>query len=641
MSSTTKSDVSRKNTFSSKMKKLFGSKSVSTSSNTTTTTKTLTPVGTNTKIHNIYNSKNSNRSADDYNNIKSVNSNSPTYSHSSDFSLSKKIDRSSKGSSSRSSLDRDSIGSEISNQNQHIITNNNNNNPLSPMRSLQTSTAASTTHSHGEKYLPNIITTTINPISSTEQNKKESNNNIVLPITPVTTSNSTNVPITPSSNCKRFIILENGMHEHQLKAAKRQEKLTSMLKNIIGSQKTRGDAVSAVPDLMSISSVPPTPLSSVPTGTSTMTNGVRNMDPPTLMSGFIKRLESKGNSGRTGSNSTMPLDNNSLATINNTNCEKGSIRSTSNEISIAQSNNTNPSKSKLCERFADKYGKCIEVAGRGAFGTVRICHKKSTNKQEGETLFAVKEFLKKNNESAERYKKRLTAEYCISSSLHHTNIVGTIDLLKDAKGDFLQVMEYCPGGDLFSLIIAAGKLEYLEADCFFKQLIKGVVYMHDMGVCHRDLKPENLLLTSDGVIKITDFGNSECFKMAWERDIHLSGGVCGSSPYIAPEEYVQEEFDPRAIDIWSCGVIYMAMRTGRQLWSIAMKEDPFYSKYLKGRKEKGGYKPVEQLKRARCRNVIYSMLDPSPSRRITGKQILNSEWGREIKCCHDSHAIKV
>lgn len=640
MSSTTKADVSRKNTFSSKVKKLFGSKQASTSTNTTVSP---TPVGTNTKIHNIYGSKNANRSVDDYNNAKSVNSNSPTYSHSSDFSLSKKIDRSSKGSSSRSSLDRDSIGSDISNQNLVTGTANNGINPLSPMRSLQTSTvtASSITHSHGEKYLPHIITnSTNNTAATTEKNKREINNN-GLPLTPAANSNSTNATATPGNNCKRFIILENGMHEHHLKAAKRQEKLTSMLKNIISSQKTRGDAISAVPDLMSISNAPPTPLSSVPTGASTMTAGMRNMDPPTLMSGLLKRLESKDNIARTGSKSTLPLDNNSLTPTTNIACEKGSLRSTSNELSVSQSNNNSSSKSKMCERFADKYGKCMEVAGRGAFGTVRICHKKSSNKQEGETLFAVKEFLKKNNESAERYKKRLTAEYCISSSLHHTNIVGTIDLLKDAKGDFLQVMEYCSGGDLFSLIVAAGKIEYLEADCFFKQLIKGVAYMHEMGVCHRDLKPENLLLTSDGVIKITDFGNSECFKMAWERDIHLSGGVCGSSPYIAPEEYVQEEFDPRAIDIWSCGVIYMAMRTGRQLWSIAMKEDPFYSKYLKGRKEKGGYKPVEQLKRARCRNVIYSMLDPSPSRRITSKQILNSEWGREIKCCHDSHAIKV
>lgn len=78
----------------------------------------------------------------------------------------------------------------------------------------------------------------------------------------------------------------------------------------------------------------------------------------------------------------------------------------------------------------------------------------------------------------------------------------------------------------------------------------------------------------------------------------------------------------------------MAMRTGRQLWQIANPEkDEFFEEYLIKRKNSTGYEPIESLKRARCRNVIYSILDPKPSRRITGKQILNSEWGREIKLC--------
>ena len=251
-----------------------------------------------------------------------------------------------------------------------------------------------------------------------------------------------------------------------------------------------------------------------------------------------------------------------------------------------------------------------------------------------EKLFAVKEFKRKPNESEKKYNRRLTSEFCISSSLKHNNIIDTLDLLKDAKGDYCEVMEFCSGGDLYTLIIAAGKLEYAEADCFFKQLIRGVNYMHDMGVAHRDLKPENLLLTQNGVLKITDFGNSECFKMAWENEIQYSDGICGSSPYIAPEEYNQESFDPRCVDIWSCGVIYMAMRTGRQLWKLAdPKKDEFFEEYLVKRKESSGYEPIESLKRARCRNVIYSILDPKPERRITGKQILSSEWGREIKVC--------
>ncbi|PHH63220.1 hypothetical protein CDD81_6172 [Ophiocordyceps australis] len=282
--------------------------------------------------------------------------------------------------------------------------------------------------------------------------------------------------------------------------------------------------------------------------------------------------------------------------------------------------------------LVEKYGKCQEIVGRGAFGIVRISHKKLGGSSE--KLFAVKEFRRRPEETEKKYSKRLTAEFCISSSLRHPNVIHTLDLLKDAKGDYCEVMEFCAGGDLYTLILSSGKLEVQEADCLFKQMMRGVEYLHEMGVAHRDLKPENLLLTTRGALKITDFGNGECFRMAWETDAHMVSGLCGSAPYIAPEEYTDKEFDARAVDVWACGVIYMAMRTGRHLWRVAKKEeDEFYARYLEGRRDEEGYGPIESLHRARCRNVIYSVLDPHPTRRLTAAQVLKSEWVREIKLC--------
>lgn len=248
--------------------------------------------------------------------------------------------------------------------------------------------------------------------------------------------------------------------------------------------------------------------------------------------------------------------------------------------------------------LVEKYGKCQEVVGRGAFGTVRVAHKPDSKDPRREQLYAVKEFHQRPGENPKKYQKRLTSEFCLSSSMAHPNVIKTLDLMQDDKGQYCEVMEYCAGGDLYTLILAAGQLEVLEADCFFKQLMRGVEYMHEMGVAHRDLKPENLLLTQHGALKITDFGNGECFRMAWEKDAHMTAGLCGSAPYIAPEEYVDPEFDPRAVDVWACGIIYMAMRTGRHLWRLAQKsEDEFYTKYLEDRKEDDGYRPIEVLKR--------------------------------------------
>jgi protein-serine/threonine kinase len=252
------------------------------------------------------------------------------------------------------------------------------------------------------------------------------------------------------------------------------------------------------------------------------------------------------------------------------------------------------------QTLAQKYGRCGHVLGWGAFGTVRIAHKTDAKDPKRELLFAVKELKQHPGESVKKYYKRLTAEFCISSSLHHQNVVATLDLLQDAKGVYCQIMEYCSGGDLHTVILTAGQLEETEADCFFKQLIRGVEYMHEMGVAHRDLKPENILLTQCGTIKVTDFGNAECFRTAWETNAHMSAGVCGSAPYIAPEEYVDKEFDPRAVDIWACGVIYMAMRTGQHLWRVARTgKDESFKRYVEDRKTEAGYGPIEVLRRVR------------------------------------------
>ncbi|KAL1959014.1 hypothetical protein VTO42DRAFT_3255 [Malbranchea cinnamomea] len=362
---------------------------------------------------------------------------------------------------------------------------------------------------------------------------------------------------------KRFELLPDGNHVHYLKSAKRQEKLTDMLQNILGGGKKKEEH----PD---------------------------DHQQLSLMSSWVDQLKSE--------KEKIAAD------------KKGGPNATASLV--------------------EKYGKCQEIVGRGAFGIVRISHKIDPNDSKTEHLYAVKEFRRRPQETAKRYQKRLTSEFCISSSLRHPNIIHTLDLMQDAKGDYCEVMEYCAGGDLYTLVLSAGKLEVAEADCYFKQLMRGVEYMHEMGVAHRDLKPENLLLTTHGALKITDFGNGECFRMAWEKEPHMTAGLCGSAPYIAPEEYTEKEFDPRAVDVWATGVIYMAMRTGRHLWRVAQKdEDEFYERYLEGRKDEDGYAPIETLHRARCRNVIYSILDPNPSRRITASQVLKSEWVREIKLC--------
>ncbi|KAG0171754.1 hypothetical protein DFQ30_000436 [Apophysomyces sp. BC1015] len=321
--------------------------------------------------------------------------------------------------------------------------------------------------------------------------------------------------------------------------------------------------------------------------------------------------------------------------------------------------------------LAQKWGVCEKVIGKGAFGVVKIARKADRT---GERLYAVKELRKKHSESTKHYVQRLTSEFCIASSLHQQNVIETLDLLpiNDTSSVYCQVMEYCNGGDLFNLIYESnGGLDITEADCFFKQLVRGIQYLHQMGVAHRDIKPENLLLTSSGCLKLSDFGSAECFRGDHD-EVLASKNICGSEPYIAPEEFVDKTYDPRAVDVWSCGVVYMAMRTGNHLWEAARaNEDENYTRYIRFRRLvdeesdkarrrrntstcKSREEQLAEIARARleiqrkaqlngldileglesgAKRLIYRILDPNPRRRIQIADVICNDWIASIVCC--------
>lgn len=91
-------------------------------------------------------------------------------------------------------------------------------------------------------------------------------------------------------------------------------------------------------------------------------------------------------------------------------------------------------------------------------------------------------------------------------------------------------MEFCSTGELFDYIVAHQRLQEKQACKFYQELISGIEYIHQSGVCHRDLKPENLLLDFDKTLKIVDFGLSNMYE-----DEELLKTACGSPCYAAPE----------------------------------------------------------------------------------------------------------
>ena len=164
-----------------------------------------------------------------------------------------------------------------------------------------------------------------------------------------------------------------------------------------------------------------------------------------------------------------------------------------------------------------KYGKFGRVLGSGAGGSVRLMKRTGDGK-----TFAVKQFRTRHSyESEKEYNKKVTAEFCIGSTLHHGNVIETIDIVHE-KGNWYEVMEYAPF-DLFATVMT-GKMGKEEVTCCTLQILSGVSYLHSMGLAHRDLKLDNVVINEHGIMKIIDFGSAVVFRYPFESEIVLATG---------------------------------------------------------------------------------------------------------------------
>ncbi|KAI5362767.1 Putative serine/threonine-protein kinase, active [Septoria linicola] len=220
-----------------------------------------------------------------------------------------------------------------------------------------------------------------------------------------------------------------------------------------------------------------------------------------------------------------------------------------------------------------KYGKFGKMLGSGAGGSVRLMKRSGDG-----TVFAVKQFRDRHAYESEReYNKKVTAEFCIGSTLHHGNVIETIDIVQE-KGKWYEVMEYAPF-DLFATVMT-GKMGREEVTCSTLQILAGVLYLHSMGLAHRDLKLDNVVINEHGIMKLIDFGSAVVFRYPFENDIVLATGVVGSDPYLAPEVYDAQRYDPRPADIWSIAIIFCCMTLRRFPWKAPRLSDNSYRLFV-------------------------------------------------------------
>ncbi|KAL8158280.1 CBL-interacting serine/threonine-protein kinase 7-like [Apium graveolens] len=262
-----------------------------------------------------------------------------------------------------------------------------------------------------------------------------------------------------------------------------------------------------------------------------------------------------------------------------------------------------------------------QVLGRGSFAKVyrakSLINNAMNNDRDRDVAIKVIEKVKvSSGVSYATAESLLVREVSAMKRLNdHPNILKIYEVLA-TKSKIYLVMELAEGGEMFSQISKRGKMNEGLGRKYFQELIMALRFCHRNGVTHRDLKPQNLLLDECGKLKVSDFGLSALPEHVRDGLLYTA---CGTPSYTAPEVVRRSGYDGAKADMFSCGVILFVFLAGflpynegnlGELYKKVYRRDFVFPDWI----SKG------------AKNVIFKLLDPNPSTRMSMEGVVGSNW---------------
>jgi serine/threonine protein kinase len=201
-------------------------------------------------------------------------------------------------------------------------------------------------------------------------------------------------------------------------------------------------------------------------------------------------------------------------------------------------------------RVAGRY-ELVRPLGHGAMATVDLAHDVELDRP-----VALKR-IAENLARDEGLRRRFVREARLAARLAHPNVVRVFDVGEDDGRPFI-AMEYVEGETLAELVARRGSLPPAEVATLGAQACAGLAAAHAAGLVHRDVKPQNLLLSTDGLVKLGDFGIAVGYE---GTRLTLAGTVLGTAGYLAPEQARGEQVSAAA-DIYAVGAVLHELLTG-------------------------------------------------------------------------------
>ena len=242
-----------------------------------------------------------------------------------------------------------------------------------------------------------------------------------------------------------------------------------------------------------------------------------------------------------------------------------------------------------------------------------------------ERLVALK-FLPADVATTPSARQRFVNEARAASALNHPNVAVVYDVGESESHSFI-AMEFVEGESIKELL-RAERLTIEQVEALGLQVAEGLQAAHSKGIVHRDIKPENLLLTTEGHVKIMDFGIA---KRGTDAGLTQTGTTLGTLSYMSPEQLLADIVDHRS-DLWSLGVV---------LYEMLARELPF-------RRDREAAVLYEILNREptpvevhrpdtpqHLRALIAQLLQKDPDRRPTSA----ADVARQLRTTSSVHAV--
>lgn len=266
-----------------------------------------------------------------------------------------------------------------------------------------------------------------------------------------------------------------------------------------------------------------------------------------------------------------------------------------------------------------------ELLGEGAYGRVYA----GLNTDTGE-IMAVKQItVDLNDDEHTEHMKSLQREISFYKTLQHPHVVAYYGAYLDREQQLLFVfLEYVSGGSIASMLKRFGPFTEALTKRYTKQILRGLLFLHENRVVHRDIKGANILINGAGIAKLADFGASKKFVAGNSAKggsrSNGSKSIIGSVYWMAPEVMKGTGHGRRA-DIWSLGCTVVEMLTGKHPWKEY--DNTWTAMFQIAKSDQGPVLPDGISLEAK--EFLELCFAYDPSKRCTAKELLKTRFIRQ------------